>query len=716
MIRFLTFLFLYNVCVGQNTHHWETMIYNTDTWKYTAETNHVSDDWIYNDFTDNNWEESVGGIGYGDNDDNTIIDETISLYMRKNFEVEDSSMLVNFVLHADYDDSFVAYINGEEIARSNIGTKGVRPDYDDTASQPKEAQMYQGGNPEVYIIEKSKLENVIVEGENILAIEVHNYSKESSDLSSNFFLSVGIRDNSIFYRPTPVWFGDTFFKSRLPIIKILTLDGLAIVNEPRVEAQMGIIYNGEDRENAEIDFYNEYKGRISIELRGTSSLFFEKKGYGFETQNSDGSNKNITLLGMPKENDWVFHGPYSDKSLIRNVLAYHLGSLTNGYSPRTRFCELFINDEYLGVYVLTEKIKQDKNRVDISKLRKEENSGDDLTGGYIIKIDRNDENIPDIGWYSTFPDNKFYAYVEPQSDEITPAQKNYIQEYIYSFESAMWESNFENVYGEFIDLDSWVDYFLVTEITKHIDAYKLSYYMYKDKDSKGGKLHMGPLWDFNLGFGNFDFSCSPSADGWAYEFWQCGSWHPFWVRKIIGIENVQHLTKCRWEELREGPFRTDSLLNYINNQVVYLGEAVERNFERWPVLGVYLWPNNFVGNTYQGEVNFLKNWLISRLNWIDNNLPGDCDLFISDILENDNNGFLINPNPIHDFFSIRMDQFEPGSVVVYNIHGREIVRKDISKPSDLNHINLPEIKSGVYYLYYLSDDKMLHRDKIVIGR
>ena len=124
---------------------------------------------------------------------------------------------------------------------------------------------------------------------------------------------------------------------------------------------------------------------------------------------------------------------------------------------------------------------------------------------------------------------------------------------------------------------------------------------------------MGPLWDINLGYGNFDFACSPDPDGWAYEFPDCGSWHPFWARKIADIPNLQHLTDCRWKELRDGPFHTDSLLAYIDAQVDLMGEAVERNYNRWLVLGEYVWPNAYVGETFEDEINFLKNWLVARL-------------------------------------------------------------------------------------------------------
>ena len=117
-----------------------------------------------------------------------------------------------------------------------------------------------------------------------------------------------------------------------------------------------------------------------------------------ETRNADGSNNNVSIFGMPSENDWVLHGPFSDKSLLRNVLAYHMGESTNRYTPRTQLCELLVNGDYRGVYMFTEKLKRDKNRVDVAKLKSNDISGEELTGGYLFQIDRDDGSTELDGW------------------------------------------------------------------------------------------------------------------------------------------------------------------------------------------------------------------------------------------------------------------------------------------------------------------------------
>ena len=171
------------------------------------------------------------------------------------------------------------------------------------------------------------------------------------------------------------------FESTLPIVFINT-NGNEILDEDRITCDMGIINN--KKLNKLTDIFNEYNGKISIELRGSSSQqFFPKKSYSLETQTTNGSNNNVSLLGMPEENDWILYGPYSDKTLIRNNLTYYLSSQMGHYAPRSEYCELFINNEYKGTYLLIEKIKRDKNRVNIKEFDSE-----DLSGGYIIKIDK----------------------------------------------------------------------------------------------------------------------------------------------------------------------------------------------------------------------------------------------------------------------------------------------------------------------------------------
>ncbi|MCB0286914.1 MAG: CotH kinase family protein, partial [Calditrichaeota bacterium] len=215
-----------------------------------------------------------------------------------------------------------------------------------------------------------------------------------------------------------------FTSSNLPIVVINT-NGQTIPDEPKITVNMGIIWNENGQRNFLSDPFNHYDGLIGIEIRGSSSQMFPKKQYGFETRDADGEDLDVELLGMPEESDWILHAPYSDKSLMRNVLAYDFANRMGRYASRTHYCELVLNGEYMGVYILMEKIKRDDNRVNIKKLDEDEISGVDLTGGYIIKIDKPD--VPGTGgWYSPFrpyenaPQMINYLYETPDAEDIVP--------------------------------------------------------------------------------------------------------------------------------------------------------------------------------------------------------------------------------------------------------------------------------------------------------
>ncbi len=710
---FLAFCFSIN---AQTVDHWETAVYNNDNWFYTLGASEPPSNWNTIAFNDASWDQGAGGIGYGDEDDNTIIGSALSLYMRRSFQLTQVSKIEHVILHADYDDAFVAYLNGVEIGRRFIGTSGEIPSHDQNADGFHEAAMPGGGIPELIQLDQNLIKSLLQDGTNVLAVQVHNENINSSDMSSNFWLSVGLNDNSVLYGDTPDWFSSPFFSSNLPLIFIETLETDEIYDEPRVPAHMGIVYNGPGQVNSFSDSYNAYDGLISIEIRGASSQLFPKKGYGFETQNADGSNNNVSLLGMPSENDWIFHGPFADKSLLRNDLAYYMGRQTGRYAPRTRFCELIINGDYRGVYLLTERIKRDANRVDIAKLKPEDISGDELTGGYILQIDRDDESTEDDGWVSQYPDYKFYAYNYPDYDDIMPEQAEYIRNYMEAFEDAMDAADYQDTYRDFVNVSSWVDYFLVTEIGKHIDAYKLSFYMHKKKASNGGKLHFGPLWDFNLGFGNFDFSCPADPEGWSYLFGDyCSFWLPFWAKKMTDIPQVSHQINCRWDELRAGPFQTDSLLQYIDDRVEFIGAAQTRNFDRWNILGQYVWPNDYVGDTYEEELEFLKDWLTIRLEWMDANMIGDCSQYIPTSTEQVESLFNIYPNPARDNFAVELKDLSirNGQIQLIDLLGNTIFQSNLDK--EVNIIPVSNLTTGMYFYRIQSDGVLLESGKFNVA-
>jgi len=488
-----------------------------------------------------------------------------------------------------------------------------------------------------------------------------------------------------------------FTSSNLPIV-IINTHGQTIPNETRIIADMGIIYNGDGQRNNVTDPANNYSGKISIELRGSSSQMFPKKQYALETQDDLGNNLNVSLLGMPAENDWILYAPYSDKSLIRNILAYKLSWDVGRYASRTRLCELVLNGDYRGVYVLMEKIKRDNNRVDISTLNPEEIVGDDLTGGYIVKIDkRAGESVR--GWYSPYlpypgaNSSIFYQYHYPKPDNIVPEQESYIYNTITRFETIMYGQQFADPvtgYVNYIDVDSFIDFFILNEISKNVDGYRLSTFFYKDKESIDDLIYLGPIWDFNLAFGNANYYDGGSTYDWQVDVnsnqqfidWNDSFKIPFWWQKLLSDSNFVNHLNCRWQYLRDNQFQTNRLFAYIDSIVTVLDEAQTRNFERWPILDEYIWPNQVWLGSYSDEVGFLKSWLETRIEWIDDNLPGKCTTHIVSGPVPNLSNFEVSqnfPNPFNPATKINYYISHPGNVKIniYNVQGK-LVQKVFS--------------------------------------
>ena len=411
-----------------------------------------------------------------------------------------------------------------------------------------------------------------------------------------------------------------YTESNLPIISINTY-GEDIPDEPRIDAYMGIINNNSGTNNIN-DPFNDYNGKITIEKRGNSSQEQEKPPYRFETVDNNGENNNVKLLGLPEENDWILYAPWSDKSLLRNVLIYSLSNEMGRYAPRSKFVELYLNNEYRGVYVLMEKIKRDKNRVAISSLDPNSNFGDNLTGGYILKFDWAETGDNNGGFFSLI-DGMRYNYHYPKPDEISSEQENYIQSYINSYENIMNSNkyNSEEGYSSFIDIGSFVDFVILQEISRNVDAYGLSTYIYKDKESINNKLTAGPIWDFNHGFGNCDYYKAWETVGWNISYtYNDMDQRAFWWLRLWDDDNFQEMIKDRYKLLRESTLSTNNINTLIDQYVFKLGTSVNKNFTKWPILGEYIWPNKQVFDTYQEEIIYLKTWINNRLTWMDSEL------------------------------------------------------------------------------------------------
>jgi hypothetical protein len=369
-------------------------------------------------------------------------------------------------------------------------------------------------------------------------------------------------------------------------------------------------------------------------LRGESSIEFAKKSFSIELQQADGSNNNVSLLGLPEENDFVLNGPFSDQTLVKNVLSYELFRRTGRWAPRTRFIELVLNGDYEGVYVLTEKLKRDDNRVDIDKLTSEDVTPLDMSGGYILRRDKKNKLLAEEWWTSPvrqpYHETMWYEYYDPEVDELTTDQATYIRNWMEDFDRVMSGSGFADPtdgYRKYIRPKSFIDLMFLNEISKGIDNYLFSTYFYKENDADGGQLVAGPPWDYNLGYGNLNYGDGWNAKetyGWCYP--QGG--RVYWFERLIEDPHYVNQVACRWTEHREGIYSDESVLAIIDSCVTILGDAADRNFARFPTLGNYVWPAiEPYPETYEGEIDKLKVWLIARLAWMDDQWlnKGNCN-------------------------------------------------------------------------------------------
>ncbi len=383
-----------------------------------------------------------------------------------------------------------------------------------------------------------------------------------------------------------------------------------------------------------------WSGMGEMEIRGQSSTGFPKKQYNLETDDAAGQDLEVPLLGLPAESDWVLNGPYSDKSLLNNYLAFELHEKMGHYAVRRRFVEVFIDEnrgqlkyptDYRGIYVLLEKIKIDKHRVNIARMTPATSKEPEISGGYIFKKDKNsagDKNFSTRGGAGFGAQN--LKYHDPKPKEITLDQQHWLRDYVIDFEKALYADDWlrrtgARHYSHFIDVPSFVDNHWIVEFTKQIDGYRLSDYFYKDRN---GPIHMAPIWDWNLSFGNADYLQGWDPTGWYYPLIDPNA--HIWLRRLIcgtprgaagnGDPDFYQALIDRWSVLRTNVLSASNVVARIDEIAAYLDEAKDREFDRWPRLNRYVWPNPrqlYVVRTYAQIIANKKKWIQDRFAWID---------------------------------------------------------------------------------------------------
>ncbi|MEU1887852.1 CotH kinase family protein [Micromonospora rifamycinica] len=367
--------------------------------------------------------------------------------------------------------------------------------------------------------------------------------------------------------------------------------------------------------------------RIGYHLRGTSSSLFDKAPYRVEFRDNEDDDVDLPVLGMPAESDWVLRGPYTDKALIREALTFDLAREMGFPAPRYAFVEFYHNvadrpvgaEDYQGVYLVVETIKNAKNRLDLKKLDPDDVTLPAISGGYIVKFEwltAEEPTLPCTGRSATCW--HYLEVVDPSP--LPPEQQAWLTGHLQQFNDVLQSRHFADPttgYPAWIDVGSFVDSFILNELTRNFDAYARSSYFHKDR---GGKITAGPLWDLDLtyGVGGGD-NLDPA--GWQYEQ-QRWPRPNNWMNRLVTDPAFMASVRTRWAELRQGPLSPAQLDTRVARLTAPLAGAADRNFQRWPNLttekiGPIVTPT---ADTWQGQVSYLRDWLARRVAWLDANL------------------------------------------------------------------------------------------------
>jgi len=420
-------------------------------------------------------------------------------------------------------------------------------------------------------------------------------------------------------------FAQSFTDSNLPIVVINTDGGVPIPDEPKVLATMKIIWHQDGSRNYLSDINNpeflNYDGRIGIERRGTSSQMPNKKPYGLTTLMSDDvTNNNVSILGMPSENDWILNSLPFDQTGMRDVLSYELSEKLGQYASRRVYCEVVINGSYNGLYVFMEKIKVDKDRVNIQKMDENCYNQPEVSGGYITKTDKTTGGDP-VAWTMQgygggwWPETADFIHHYPKPENINTSQHNYIKSVFMDLAEKAGNHNvsIENGIPSIIDIPSFVDFMIIGEFASNVDVYAFSTFFHKDRK---GKLRAGPVWDYNLTYGHDEFGNRSRYDVWQFDN-DDNNGPKFWKDLFETIVFRCYFAKRWFEVTAEGmPLNYNQISARMDELDQLIAEAVVRDNQRWGYM-----------NQHAYEVQAMKTWIQQRINWLNNNIMSfnNCD-------------------------------------------------------------------------------------------
>jgi hypothetical protein len=495
------------------------------------------------------------------------------------------------------------------------------------------------------------------------------------------------------------------FTSNLPLLIITTENNQQIVPNSRRNANIGIIYNGPGQRNHYTDLPDHFSGNVQIRVRGNSTAGWPKKPYDFKIVDDHGENLNVSLLGMPEHDDWILLASYLDHTFIRTPLAKHLSMMQGRWASKSRMVEVFLNGDYQGIYILIEKIKRSNRRLGVERLNPDQITYPEITGGYIYEVSGQKNNL-----------GESRELIYPGFDQAAPEQIAYIRQYDDNFRNAMRRADYVDHYHEWIDVDSFVDELIVQEAMRNSDAYGWSSYFHKRRE---GKINAGPVWDFDQSAGNSSYPDDGVFTGWLYEHPHTNN-TPFFWKKLMDDPVFKFKVKTRWESLREYVYSTENLFHFIDSIADLLSEPQSREFQKWPVLGVYFWRETRgyeSRDTYRKEVDYLKNFLKNRWSWMDQELARVThpDSVTSSPPVSQDGHPIVFPNPAKDHvtFRITSESNAHGSVNIYHPSGSQVIHYSLVRLSrGENNITIPlagVIVPGIY-IYRIDIYKPVKRE------
>jgi hypothetical protein len=425
------------------------------------------------------------------------------------------------------------------------------------------------------------------------------------------------------------------FKSDLPIM-ILHNYGQGIVPASKAEQYVLVQTFDTDFGQSSMTNHPNLSERGTFHVRGSSTAVASsgKSAFFLEVQDEFRDGKAVPMLGLPDESDWVLYAPNNfEPALIHNPLAFAWYRDIGRYASRTRFFEVYLKDDsgtpaaivssdYQGIYVLQEKIKRDKNRVDIAPLDREDTNAPAVTGGYIWSIDRATPGEPQVGGGGAT-----LNWISPTGLEMTNAirapQRTYVQNLLTSFGNALASTDYTNPitgYAAYIDVDSWIDLHIHEVITFNVDGLRLSGYLYKDRNAK---ISYGPPWDYDRTQGSTDGRDanprtwrSTSGDLGTDFFNPQSSGVPWWGR-LFTAQDFWQAWIDRYQALRDDVLTTNNINAHIDSLGAEVATAQPREQARW---GIQPRGANGTGaGTFATELQWKKNWYAARLDFADTN-------------------------------------------------------------------------------------------------